>query len=77
MQAYIKYKAYYDQITNASKVKGRDCVCVFQPEVEYQGSKNPFREFWWVGPYIVEEICPITSKWYAKLEQGRPKCFIA
>ena len=55
MQAYIKYKAYYDKKANASKLKEADYVYILQPKADHQGSKIPFTEFRWVGPYIVEK----------------------
>ena len=58
MQAYIKYKAYYDKKANASKLKETDYVYIFQPKADHQGSKIPFTEFRWVGPYIIEKVLP-------------------
>ena len=59
MQAYIKYKAYYDKKANASKLKptlqiSSDYVYILQPKADHQGSKIPFTEFRWTGPYIIE-----------------------
>ena len=56
MQAYIKYKAYYDKKTNASKLKKSDYVYILQPKADHQGSKNPFTDFRWIGPYLIEKI---------------------
>ena len=58
MQAYIKYKAYYDKKTNASKLKEAVYVYVLQPKADHQGSKNPFTEFRWIGPYFIEKVFP-------------------
>ena len=58
MQAYIKYKAYYDKNANASKLKEADYVYILQPKADHQGSKIPFTEFRWVGPYIIEKPLP-------------------
>ena len=44
MQAYIKYKAYYDKKANASKLKQAEYVFVLQPKADHQGSKNPFTD---------------------------------
>ena len=55
MQAYIKYKAYYDKKANASKLKEADYVYILQPKADHQGSKIPFTEFRWIGPYIIEK----------------------
>ena len=58
MQAYIKYKAYHDKKANASKLKEADYVYILQPKADHQGSKIPFTEFRWMGPYIVEKLLP-------------------
>ena len=58
MQAYIKYKAYSDKKANASKLKEADYVYILQPKAEHQGSKIPFTEFRWIGPYIIEKVLP-------------------
>ena len=58
MQAYIKYKAYYDKKANASRLKEADYVYILQPKADHQGSKIPFTEFRWMGPYIVEKVLP-------------------
>ena len=58
MQAYIKYKAYYDKKANASKLKEADYVYILQPKADHQDSKIPFTEFRWVGPYFVENALP-------------------
>ena len=58
MQAYIKYKAYYDKKANPSKLKEADDVYILQPKADHQGSKIPFKEFRWVGPYVIEKALP-------------------
>ena len=58
MQAYIKYKAYYDKKANASKLKQSDFVYILQLKADHQGSEIPFADFRWIGPYIVEKVLP-------------------
>ena len=58
MQACLKYKAYYDKRANASILKEKKYVCILQPKANNQGSKIPFTEFRWVGPYIIERVLP-------------------
>ena len=58
MQAYIKYKAYYDKEANASKLKQSDYVYILLPKSDHQGSKIPFTDFQWIGPYIIEKALP-------------------
>ena len=67
MQAYIKYKAYYDKKANASKLKQSDYVHILQPKADHQGSKFPFTDFRWIGPYIMKKYCQTLIIWYAKL----------
>ena len=58
MQAYIKYKAYYDKKANASKLKQSDYVYNLQPRADNQGRKTPFTDFRWIGLYILEKKLP-------------------
>ena len=58
MQAYIKYKAYYDKKAKASKLEEADFVYILQPKANPQGSKIPITEFRWIGPYIIEKVLP-------------------
>ena len=58
MQAYIKYKAYYDKKVNASKLKQSDYVYILQPKADHQGSKIPFTDFRWIGLYYIEKLLP-------------------
>ena len=58
MQAYIKYNAYYDKKADPSKLKEADYLYILQPKADHQGSKIPFTEFRWMGPYIVEKMLP-------------------
>ena len=45
MQAYVKYKAYYEKKANASKMKEKDYVHFLQPTADHQGSKMFLTEF--------------------------------
>ena len=29
---------------------------ILQPKTDHQGSKIPFTDFWWIGPYIIEKV---------------------
>ena len=71
MQAYIKYKAYYDKKANASKLEEADYVYILQPKADHQGSKIPFTEFLWIGPYIVEKA--LTNNNYPVRKNGTDK----
>ena len=52
IRADIKYKAYYDKKTNASKMKQTDYVFILQAKADHQGSKIPFTDIRWFGPDI-------------------------
>ena len=58
MQSYIKYKRYYDKKAKASPLKEKDYCFILQPKADHQGSKIPFRDFRWIGPYIKEKELP-------------------
>ena len=58
MQSYIKYKEYYDRKAKAAPLKEGDYCFVLQPKADHQGSKIPFRDYRWVGPFIVQKILP-------------------
>ena len=58
MQSYIKYKRYYEKKAKASPSKEKDYCFILQPKADHQGSKIPFLDFRWIGPYIVEKVLP-------------------
>ena len=58
MQAYIKYKTYYDKKANASQPKEADYVYILQLKADHQGSKIPFTEFRWIGPHNIKNVLP-------------------
>ena len=58
MQSYIKYKEYYDRKARAAPIKENDYCFVLQPKADHQGSKIPFRDNRWVGPFIVQKVLP-------------------
>ena len=58
LQSYLKYKEYYDRKAKASPLKRNDYCFILQPIAEHQGSKIPFREFRWIGPYVIEQVLP-------------------
>ena len=71
MQANIKYKAYYDKKANASKLKQADYVFILQPEADHQGSKVPFTDFRWIGPYFIEKVLPNSNYLVRKIGTNR------
>ena len=75
MQAYIKYKAYYDKKANASKLKEADYVYVLQPKADHQGRKFPFTEFRWIGPYNIEKVLPNNKYLVRKIGANKTQVF--
>ena len=75
MQAYIKYKAYYDKKANASKLKEADYVYILQPKADHQGSKIPFTEFRWTGPYIIEKVLRNNNYLVRKIGTNKTQVF--
>ena len=58
MHSYIEYKEYYDRKAKAAPLKENEYCFVLQPKADHQGSKNPFRDYRWVGPFIVQKFLP-------------------
>ena len=71
MQTYIKYKKYYDKKTKASPLKEKGYCFILQPKADHQGSKIPFRDFRWIGPYLVEKVLPNNNYIVRKLNTNK------
>ena len=56
MQSYLKYKGYYDRKAKAAPLQEKDYCFVLQPKADNQGSKIPFRDFKWTGPFVVQKV---------------------
>ena len=56
MQSYLKYKDYYDRKAKAAPLKEKDYRFVLQPKADSQASKIPFREYRWIGPFVVQTV---------------------
>ena len=56
MQSYIKYKCITTKKAKASPLKEKDYCYILQPKADHQGSKKPFRDFRWIGHYLVEKV---------------------
>ena len=84
MQSYIKYKEYYDRKAKAAPLKENDYCFVLQPKADHQGSKIPFRDYRWVGPFVVQKVLPnenyivrrINTNKTQILHRIRPKKFV-
>ena len=71
MQAYIKNEAYYDKKANVSKPQKADYGYNLQPKADHQGSKSPFTDFRWTGPYITEKVLPNNNYLLRKIGTNR------
>ena len=56
MQSCLKYKEYYDRKAKAAPLQEKDFCFVLQPKAVTQGSKIPFRDFRWTGPFVVQKV---------------------
>ena len=61
MHSYLKYREYYERQAGAAPLKGKDYCLVLQPKADHQGSKIPFGDYRWVGPFIVQKALPIEN----------------
>ena len=59
MQSFIKSKESYDRKANAAPLKENEYCCALQPRTDHQGSKYPFRDYRWIGPFIVQKVISI------------------
>ena len=71
MQSYLKYKEYYDRKAKAAPLKQNEYCFILQPIADHQGSKIPFREYRWTGPYIVEKVLPNENYIVRKLNSNK------
>ena len=58
MQSYIKYKEYYDRNAKAAPLKENEYCFVLPLKADHRGSKIPFRDYCWIGPFIVQKVLP-------------------
>ena len=56
MQSYLKYKDYYNRKAKAAPLKEKDYCFILQPKADSQASKIQFREYRWIGPYIIQKV---------------------
>ena len=71
MQSYLKYKDYYDRKAKAAPLEQGDFCFILQPLADHQGSKIPFREFRWIGPYVIEKVLPNENYIVRKLNSNK------
>ena len=56
MQSYLKYKDYYDRKAKAAPLKEKDYCFVLQPKADSQATKIPFKEYRWIGPFVIQKV---------------------
>ena len=71
MQSYLKYKEYYDRKAKAAPLKQNEYCFILQPIADHQGSKIPYREYRWTGPYVVEKVLPNENYIVRKLNSNK------
>ena len=71
MQSYLKYKEYYDRKAKAAPLKQNDYCFILQPIADHQGSRIPFRQYRWIGPYVVEKNLPNENYIVRKLNSNK------
>ena len=70
-QSYLKYKEYYDRKAKAAPLQQNGYCFILQPIADHQGSKIPFREYQWIGPYVVEKVLPNENYIVSKLNSNK------
>ena len=75
MQSYLKYKDYYDRKANAAPLKAKDYCFVLQPKADSQASKIPFKEYWWIGPFVVQTVLSNDNYIVRRLNTNKTQIF--
>ena len=55
----------------ASPLKEKDYCFLLQPKADHRGSEIPFRDFRWIGPYLVEKVLPNNNYIVRKLNANK------
>ena len=71
MQSFLKYKEYYDRKAKAAPLQQNGYCFNLQPIADHQGSKIPFREYRWIGPYVAEKVLPNENYIVRKLNSNK------
>ena len=71
LQSYLKYKEYYDRKAKAAPLEKGDYCYILQLSADHQGSKIPFREFRWIGLYVIEKVLPNENYIVRKLSSDK------
>ena len=60
----------------ASPLKEKDYCFILQPKADHQRSKIPFRDFTWIGPYLVEKVPPNNNYIVRKLNTNKTQILL-
>ena len=56
LQSYLKYNDCHDRKAKAAALKQKDYCLVLQPKADNQASKISFREYRWIGPFVIQKV---------------------
>ena len=76
MQAFIKYKAYYDKKAKASELKQTDMYTCYNRKRLIKAAKFHSQNFDGLARILSKKYYQTVIIWYAKLALTRRKCFI-
>ena len=71
LHSYIRYKQYYDKKAAAHPLVTNDYCYALHPQANTQGSKLPFREYLWTGPFVVVKTLPNNNYLIRKLQTNK------
>ena len=71
LHSYIRYKQYYDEKAAAHPLVTNDYCYALHPQANTQGSKLPFREFLWTGPFVIVKTLPNNNYLIRKLQTNK------
>ena len=71
LHSYIRYKQYYDKKAAPHPLVTNDYCYALHPQANTQGSKLPFREFLWTGPFVIVKTLPNNNYLIRKLQTNK------
>ena len=74
IEAFHKYKNYYDRKAQASPLKVNDFTFPLNKRLSEQSEKIPFKEFKWEGPYKVVKVLSNSNYIIRKIGTLRTQC---
>ena len=74
IEAFHKYKNYYDRKAQASPLKVNDFTFLLNKRLSQQSDKIPFKEFKWEGPYKVVKVLSNSNYIIRKIGTLRTQC---